>query len=693
MIANILMVLLEAMTLGLVSFTLLLLARWLYGALRRARRTRSARDELGEPPAELNEVADGQEVVLDGKLGSAGEAVARFDDGKPVAIAWATVAGGAAWFEHDPVAVGASRQATDLWLELDDGAKIQLDGPTALLSGTRERFSGWRAADVPKPVHQRLGDQASILDSFVAGFVVFSSLSSGDRVRVKGRLERSSTDQSGDYRHASSLTLRPQTDRGDIVLAARTAPRVSAPLRTLVSKPLLLLVSAVFLVFGGFGVQRAVAKQKRCDRSGNCKGSGRCIAKLSWTLESECVATTPDHCKKSTACKNWGQCTLSPEGECIISGAEDCRGTHPCKNQGLCTVKNGECVAGTDADCMASKGCKDFRQCLVYQDQCVTHGGPEDCMASRVCPVDGQCTFKDGQCTVGSDADCRRDRDCRDDGECTFKDGHCVAGTTQDCRNSYWCKAYGRCSLGPRGRCILASDADCIRSDQCASEGECKKKNPEKKGDLPKCGGRWKTTPCSQTAACSYWGRCGTSSSGYYCRARSHADCQQAEVCEKHGRCRQLDGACRKSCEEDEICRNQGRCTEKNGHCIASSDEQCQRSKRCQEQGMCHFAEKSSYSLRPRCYRTSDEWCRKSRTCLENANCSADDEQRRCRLRSSQDCQHSVQCTLLGKCTYDDKRCIAETDADCRDSFVCKRRGKCRADAKKKECVWSGGQL
>jgi hypothetical protein len=67
------------------------------------------------------------------------------------------------------------------------------------------------------------------------------------------------------------------------------------------------------------------------------------------------------------------------------------------------------------------------------------------------------CSFVAGKCEVASDADCQRTEGCERSGTCTY-----VADTGKNAE---------RKSPG----CVIGSDADCRRSLACKERGNCRK--------------------------------------------------------------------------------------------------------------------------------------------------------------------------------------------------------------------------
>ena len=105
------------------------------------------------------------------------------------------------------------------------------------------------------------------------------------------------------------------------------------------------------------------------------------------------------------------------------------------------------------------------------------------------------------------------------------------------------------------------------------------------------------------------------------------------------------------------ICAQAGACTAYQGACVAGSDEDCQASQGCLQQGAC---------------------------ILEGVACFPDQA----------GCQASQDCADLGRCSLNEgySVCAALTDADCQGSAVCEEEGLCAAEtqcADDPECeIW-----
>jgi hypothetical protein len=195
-----------------------------------------------------------------------------------------------------------------------------------------------------------------------------------------------------------------------------------------------------------------------------CEMYGLCTSR-----RGRCVATKPQHCQKSDACKSKGTCRPH-EGRCVALTARDCAAV--CKVFGTCHPVGGQCaksknaiVSGeivvepphSDADCASTDGCERHGACSFAFQDCLVRSN-SDCQQSRTCTGSANCTAFAGQCIATRTADCRASLLCKRDGRCNFVDGHCSALTNDDCTGSTQCAQTGRCTLR-FGRCVTEKEA------------------------------------------------------------------------------------------------------------------------------------------------------------------------------------------------------------------------------------------
>jgi hypothetical protein len=220
---------------------------WSRPRLAARRAAKAARRQLGWPVG-ISERRRGARVTLAGTL-EAAEVPCQPDadgagsrSGLRTRAPEAAVSGG-----------GASARAGRLLLAVGD-ARVRLDGPIEILSGSREAWPGRLPGAAEAPVHR--------------------SLSSGDRVRVSGVLTEEASDEAPSYRDpAKRWTL------GDgLVAAFEGQPRVSGP-APLVRVPPLIAAGALFLgVFGAGGeVAMNLARRELRGYSVGAAGPGHAV--------------------------------------------------------------------------------------------------------------------------------------------------------------------------------------------------------------------------------------------------------------------------------------------------------------------------------------------------------------------------------------------------------------------------------
>jgi hypothetical protein len=193
-------------------------------AWRAARRARAA---LGEP--HRGALEGGARVTLSGVLLAKDERVARYEDGGEAA---------AASVGREP-GVRAAQLAV-----LVGDTVITLEGPIAVVAGSRESWPGRAGAKLAAAVRERAGAD---LDAQHAP--VFRSVAPGDRVRVTGVLREEAAEDGTTYRDAAKRwTL--SGEGAPIALAAERAPRVTGPSRAAMVTPTLYGVAAFLAVFG-----------------------------------------------------------------------------------------------------------------------------------------------------------------------------------------------------------------------------------------------------------------------------------------------------------------------------------------------------------------------------------------------------------------------------------------------------------
>lgn len=167
--------------------------------------------------------------------------------------------------------------------------------------------------------------------------------------------------------------------------------------------------------------------------------------------------------------------TCSSRDVCSTPATLKCLSAPECEEAGQCTARDGECIVASDADCQYSMfGCQSTGRCTERDGECIV-ASDADCQTSFGCGGYGKCTDVKGECVATTDADCRESFWCERAGECTAVGGECVATSNADCRASSFCAEGGWCTLVKwEERCGAGSNADCEASSRCASKGHCR---------------------------------------------------------------------------------------------------------------------------------------------------------------------------------------------------------------------------
>jgi hypothetical protein len=111
-----------------------------------------------------------------------------------------------------------------------------------------------------------------------------------------------------------------------------------------------------------------IPKVDPCRDAQACSYHGRCVFEEEG--DGDCVAARDEDCRASTACLDWGACSLE-QGRCVSRDKDDCRASWHCRVHGRCTPKDGRCVVDGNSDCGRSERCKYHRQCEARRGRCV----------------------------------------------------------------------------------------------------------------------------------------------------------------------------------------------------------------------------------------------------------------------------------------------------------------------------------
>ena len=192
------------------------------------------RRELARPAREA--LADGARSVVTGTLSVEGDAVPGFDAPAPVAATTAR-ADRRPDSLKDALDRAASVRAPALSVRCDDGSVVHLEGPVAVLAGSREVWTGCTLPRLDKSLRARVeaADEAGAA-MLTQHHVVLASVLAGDRVQAFGKLVARQDIRTVAVRWTLAPAPEPDAGAGDAALAAIPlvhdggAPRVSGPL-------------------------------------------------------------------------------------------------------------------------------------------------------------------------------------------------------------------------------------------------------------------------------------------------------------------------------------------------------------------------------------------------------------------------------------------------------------------------------
>ena len=199
-----------------------------------------------------------------------------------------------------------------------------------------------------------------------------------------------------------------------------------------------------------------------CARSKACADNGQCGLGTDPTKSPErappmCRATEVAHCEESKRCKRSGQCTLAPDEPftgCIKGPVDDafCKKTRACKKRGACSAgPGGQCIVKSDADCQTGGACKNEGKCRAKDGQCVV-ASTIDCAGSSVCKMAGGCAAVNGVCAPAEPTHCASSLRCKMEGKCGLFNGVCAPVEAEHCRGSL-CEMLGLCAVNAGGYC------------------------------------------------------------------------------------------------------------------------------------------------------------------------------------------------------------------------------------------------
>lgn len=181
-------------------------------------------------------LADGARSVVTGTLSVEGDAVPGFDAPAPAAVTTAR-ADRRPDSLKDALDRAASVRAPALSLRCDDGTVVHLEGPVAVLAGSREVWTGCTLPRLDKALRARVeaADEAGAA-MLTQHHVVLASVQAGDRVQAFGKLVARQDIRTVAVRWTLAPAPEPDAGAGDAALAAIPlvhdggSPRVSGPL-------------------------------------------------------------------------------------------------------------------------------------------------------------------------------------------------------------------------------------------------------------------------------------------------------------------------------------------------------------------------------------------------------------------------------------------------------------------------------
>jgi hypothetical protein len=191
------------------------------------------RRELARPAREA--LADGARSVVTGTLVVEGDAVEGFDAPAPAGVTTARA-------DRQPDSLkdaldrAASVRAPSLAIRGEDGSLVHLDGPVAVLAGSREVWTGSVLSRLAKPLRERVeaADEAGAA-MLTQHHVVLASVQAGDRVQAFGKLVARQDIRTVAVRWSLAPAPEPTAAAGEVALAAiplvhEGEARVSGPM-------------------------------------------------------------------------------------------------------------------------------------------------------------------------------------------------------------------------------------------------------------------------------------------------------------------------------------------------------------------------------------------------------------------------------------------------------------------------------
>lgn len=159
------------------------------------------------------------------------------------------------------------------------------------------------------------------------------------------------------------------------------------------------------------------------------------------------------------------------------------------------------------------------------------------------------------------------------------------------------------------------------------------------------------------------------------CQELTENQCANSTGCKRQGLC-SLDaekGVCiatsNESCQKSRFCRDNGECTAANNRCVAGSEADCRQSFQCKENGFC-------LQRNGECIAITKSYCQIQETCKTLGQCSLDRKNYVCQASDARDCEESDICKQEKKCQVENGQCVI-TDLVCKTGESCKKEGLC----------------
>ena len=250
---------------------------WVEARRRGRESTAWGRRELARPTS-APDLADGARAVISGVLVVEGDAPEAFEVNRGSAATTARA-------ERRPDSLkdaldrSSSLRAPSVALRGDDGVLIHLEGPIAVLAGSREVWTGCTLPRLPRAVRARVEGADEAGGAMLSNqHVVLASVAAGDRVQAFGRMVARQDIRSVAVRWSLVPAPEPTAQAGEAPLAAvpvvfEGAAVVAGPLRRAVAR------SGVVASLAAFAGLVLVGELARMSMGGGVAGSATVTAR------------------------------------------------------------------------------------------------------------------------------------------------------------------------------------------------------------------------------------------------------------------------------------------------------------------------------------------------------------------------------------------------------------------------------